>query len=192
MEEGRLPWTAEKMSTDSILKALNILFRHARLDIPYYVVAADELRGHVCYEKLPAVVIQNIDDGKGVHWIAYYVHNVNEFEYFDSYGIDLNIYYKVQRPRGRMVRENCTVLQSASSYVCGNYCILYVYSRAIGISYEQFLKQFNHSGRHNDNIVRRFVNNIPTMKSACKHACSTKLQSNTCKAKCPSLTRRWW
>ena len=55
MAEGRLPWIAEKISTNSILKALSILFQYARLDIPYYFVAADELREHVCYVKLPRV-----------------------------------------------------------------------------------------------------------------------------------------
>jgi hypothetical protein len=74
----------------------------------------------------------------GAHWLAFfYNHYTSRLEYFDSYGMDLSMYadvYDALRSRG--LTALCTAanslgsLQSDSSFVCGHYCIAFLYWRS--------------------------------------------------------------
>ena len=81
-----------------------------------------------------------------------------EREYFDSYGNPVNT-YNVQVP-GKIVNENCRVLQSAASETCGEFCLYFVYHRAIGISYNKIISNFSSRSGVNDRKVKKFVDSI--------------------------------
>ena len=82
-----------------------------------------------------------------------------ECEFFDSYGDSYEEYRHLMPPAWNVVRENCVQLQSDISQVCGEYCIMFVAERSRGVSYEDFLKNFNFNTSYNDWLVTRFVYN---------------------------------
>jgi len=111
------------------------------------------------------MIIQNCDPlGKpGSHWIAYVAYENGTCEYFDSYGNPIQT-YNVQVP-GKIIKENCQVLQSATSETCGEFCLYFLYHRAIGTSYNKIIQTFSSRSAVNDRRVKKFVSAI----SYCLH-----------------------
>ena len=174
------------MNTSSLLKALDILFRSNRSNVNYYVTAADRVWDTVKFDKYPIALICNTDPerSEGKHWIAFWMPRKGVCEYFDSFALPVYRYWNVQVP-AEITRENCTIYQSALSNVCGNHCLFYLYNRAIGVSYSDFVNNnYSYSVRHNDNIVRRFVSQIPGLELCRDYPCNKKIQANKCRIAC--------
>ena len=170
------------MNTFQIESTLESLLYFTKLNLPYYVIAANELE-NVKIKSYPCIIIQNCDNlgQPGSHWIAYFIISPLKTEYFDSYGNDISLYPNVQVP-GNIVRENCIALQPAASETCGHFAIFYVYHRAIGVKYKHILNILSKSRRKNDKIVKQFINNVATncnskFKSNCNQCCCSRIKN---------------
>ena len=172
------------MNTTSIERALGIL-----LDIPFYVIAANELH-LIPFNQFPVAIVQNTSERlPGQHWIAWIVYNKErEGEYFDSYGYPISKYRLVQRPVLTIVKENCKQIQQSHSFVCGQMCIFFLYHRLNGVSYEAILQKFRNSRRYNDFIVQKFVDDMQSSEFH-KHSLYETdrkcVLQNTCKLALP-------
>jgi len=146
------------MNNYKLEEALSVLL--ARTNIPYHVIAANH---HVSLKRYPTAIIQNTEEhyvpNDGKHWIAWFVTSPTTCEFFDSYGNSLSHYDKLQPPVKKIVKQNCKSLQSYDSYVCGQYCLMFLYFRAMGKSYEKFLDNFVNNRFYNDYVVTKFYKN---------------------------------
>ena len=88
------------------------------------VFARDELPDLSSYIR-PWCLILNTDpkDQPGIHWLALYETIAGGIELFDSFGLSPRIYSLDFLDPLHM----SFFLQSFSSFVCGHYCIVYIY-----------------------------------------------------------------
>jgi hypothetical protein len=177
------------MDTHEIEISLQILFKLSNITFPFFVTAADTLHQIKNIKKYPILIVQNTDRIKdpGQHWIAWFILSNTHAEYFDSYGKTVETYKNVEMPTSNIVLENCLSLQSPTSFVCGAYCIYYLYYRALGKSYKEILNSFSKNVVKNDRKVEMFVKSIHSVKrgrngygGSNKHK-NIKCQNNTCK-----------
>ena len=108
----------------------------------------------------------------GEHWVAIYVEN-NIGEYFDSYGLPppLDLEQVLDQ-----VCHNFTFnphqLQDYLSFVCGEYCIYYLYHRQCGERLHEICNKLKSYGEANDSIVAEFVNqHWPNSSYICGQIC---------------------
>lgn len=128
--------------------------------LEYNVFAANRIPIHV---KLPIFFVSNLDpDSKpGSHWIAIYIDEHGDGEYFDSFG---------RKPRGShylFLKTNCKkwvyntqVVQNYLTSVCGEYCLLYIYFRINGVSFNNFLQMFSEDTLCNDVIINKIFKSL--------------------------------
>jgi hypothetical protein len=126
------------------------------------VFAADEapawssLQPRSCY-------VMNTDPGdqEGEHWLAVYKPTDGPPELFDSFALPLTRYKSVpalaDAPPG--LRITPRALQSPFSYVCGHYCVYYLYYRTRGSTLDRIVR-FLASRPSRDTIVREFVKRL--------------------------------
>ena len=88
------------------------------------VFARDELPD-VTRDKLPWCLILNNDpkDLPKTHWLALYATQSSRIELFDSFGFSPSMYGLDSLDSLHLLYS----LQSPSSFVCGDYCIVYIY-----------------------------------------------------------------
>lgn len=124
------------------------------------VYSADKLPKAI--KNLPTAFVANTDPSHkpGQHWIAVYISEDGNGEYFDSYG---------QPPHGypefvSFLRKNCTTwiynskrLQDYFSTVCGQYCLFYLLHRCRGWSLDTITGLFSNDRRDNDQQVNDFI-----------------------------------
>lgn len=144
----------------------------------------------------PVAFVFNTDSSRkpGAHWVAAYVDEKSRGHYFDSYGLKPQIPDHIARLRKncKTLRYNDLQLQSVSSDVCGHFCIMFLYFMASGIGFHEFINMFSRDTQQNDDIVREFVENLITQKTAskskstqsggrgfCKQACRAKFLKKT-------------
>ena len=120
-------------------------------------------------------MVVNTDPAKrpGEHWVAFYVEN-GEGEYFDSYGLP--------PPRDlEIVLDRCCFhyaynkyqLQDLWTFVCGQFCVYYLYHRNQGERLGSIVDRLRKYGEKNDCIVETFV--------AQKWGCTEKGEGQTCR-----------
>ena len=87
---------------------------------------------------------------------------------------------------GDIAIENCNIHQSALSNVCGYHCLFFVYNRAIGVSYHDFVNNcYNYNTKFNDMMVRRWVTQIPGLEPCRDYPCYfVKSQKCKCRIAC--------
>lgn len=104
----------------------------------------------------PSAIVVNTDPHTrpGTHWTAIYINENREADYFDSYGRPPNITCKdfIQR-NSRVARFSTLTLQSLTSSLCGQYCVLFLYFRSRGFSMDQFLNMLTNSTAINDRLI---------------------------------------
>lgn len=95
----------------------------------------------------------------GTHWVGIYVSADDDALYFDSYGLPPYIPDHIQRLRKncKTYRWSSSLLQSATSDVCGQFCIMFLYYMSAGLGFTRFLENFSDDLSKNDNIARNFV-----------------------------------
>ena len=101
--------------------------------------------------KSNSCLIANTDTSKekGTHWIAMYKEN-GICEFFDSYGRPpfKNKYL------GKNYIHNNKILQNFNTYVCGEYCLYFLYYRCRGNTYKEIVDTLKYDG---DSIVEDFI-----------------------------------
>lgn len=113
----------------------------------------------------PIAFICNTEDSKrsGAHWIGIFVNNKSEGLYFDSYGVKPFVasIANVLRKNCKTIKFNDQQLQSDSSNVCGQFCLMFLYYMTHGIDFPSFLDLFSEKNLlANDNIAVEFVKNL--------------------------------
>lgn len=108
----------------------------------------------------PAGLIINTDehDKPGEHWVAMYVDRDGRGWYFDSYGLPPIIPQHIQRLRRncKFFRYNLKKLQSDSSDVCGQFCVVFLHFMSCGFGMARFNHLFGDDARKNDRLVREY------------------------------------
>ena len=109
----------------------------------------------------PTAFVFNTDDHTrpGMHWVAVYVNSSNIGYYFDSYGMPPFVPEHINRLRKncKHFRWNVKQLQSETSDVCGQYCIMFLQNMSNGISMRVFLDNFSADTNKNDAIARNYI-----------------------------------
>lgn len=108
----------------------------------------------------PAGIIANTDEHTkpGEHWVAMYVDRDGRGWYFDSYGLPPIIPQHLARLRRncKFFRCNIKQLQSNSSDVCGQFCVIFLHFMSCGFGMAKFNDLFTDNPRKNDELVREY------------------------------------
>ena len=98
----------------------------------------------------------------GQHWVAIHVDRNGHGIFFDSYGMPPYIAHHI-----RHLRKNCKKfcwnnmpLQSETSKVCGQFCIMFLDFMSRGHRLENFLNIFSPDSKANDRIAKRYVDKL--------------------------------
>jgi hypothetical protein len=128
------------------------------------VFAADEAPAWSSLEPRSCYVM-NSDPGEkeGEHWLAVYKPGDGDPELFDSFALPLSRYNDVRTlaDAPHSLRLTPRALQSPFSYVCGHYCVYYLYYRTRGNSLDKIVR-FLASRPARDTLVRDFVKRLRT------------------------------
>ena len=111
-------------------------------------------------QSFPSTIVLNTDkhDKKGTHWLAVYMQDRKNLEFFDSFGLPPETYgediarFVKKYPR---IRCNNTRLQSITSNVCGQYCIFFIVKRCQGLCMTSIVNVL--SRKKNDFRMFQFV-----------------------------------
>ena len=135
----------------------------------------------------PSLFVANTQGSRfpGDHWVAFFFDKHGPAEYFDSYG--LKPYVKshldfIQRNSLQWV-YNAQELQALGSTVCGQYCVIFLMSRARGCSMHDFISDFSPQNFHlNDKTVSLLYKNYvnPRRRSCisahpCTQCCTVRM-----------------
>lgn len=132
------------------------------------VYAADCLPHHISPSTALVVNTDPHNEG-GTHWVAFYLdENFNDgrgmIEYFDSYGQPphLQFYQGFLRRNARRYLYNEHRLQSDTTRVCGQYCLVYLYFRTRhDLRMTDFVQLFGDgSTSDNDAAIKRLFRKI--------------------------------
>jgi hypothetical protein len=99
---------------------------------------ADKVPSTSLVEQQPSCFVLNThpEGQPGEHWLAFYYDGRGTLEYFDSYGMPLEVHAHVHRAiascglLSMCKRANVEMLQSSVTAACGQYCVLFLYWRA--------------------------------------------------------------
>lgn len=112
----------------------------------------------------PCSYVINLDEASnpGSHWVALYVDEYNNANYFDSYGkpppddcTDLIKILSCFSPKPILFSHK--KLQSIESTVCGHYCALFVILTGEGVSMGEFQSLFSDDYAFNDLVVKKLI-----------------------------------
>lgn len=110
------------------------------------------------FSSFPYCLIANTDrmGSMGSHWVAIFVNDRNNVEYFDSYGEPPNEDLKSHLSKFARIKHGNVKLQSFFSDTCGYYALFFLFMRSIGIEYDSIIKILrNRSDR--DIYVKNFI-----------------------------------
>lgn len=126
------------------------------------VYALDRLP--VRQKELPYGLIANTEthDKRGKHWIAMYFSKEGG-EFFDSYGHKPEyfsyVFSSYLSRNTTVVNYNKIRIQSYSTDVCGEYCLLYLLYRCRNLRMNDFMQLFEKNlDLENDSFVRQYIN----------------------------------
>lgn len=92
----------------------------------------------------------------GTHWVAIYVPNKLNIEYFDSFGELPNETIIKYLLNFENIHLNKLKIQSLFSDVCGHFCIFYIIKRCRNIAFKKIIQKFC-SKKNPDFYVKSFV-----------------------------------
>ena len=110
----------------------------------------------------PICLIANVDkhNQRGSHWIAMYINPQTETgSLFDPYGVapeEEFVTYMNTLTNGRWI-YNTVRLQSEYSTTCGQYCVMFVYFKCRGYTFDEFIDLFTTDTVVNDFIVTDLI-----------------------------------
>ena len=88
-------------------------------------------------------------------------------EIFDSYGMPLQAYNpNLMLPtQGLRIVQQSQSVQQEFSTVCGQHSIFFIFKRASGITYEDFIHLYTDNEFVNDKMVCQFINSVFDLKT---------------------------
>ena len=111
--------------------------------------------------EFPGSFIANTDESTkdGQHWVAFYVVDGKNVEYFDSYGLKpKNKHFVNYLKKFKKKSYNTKRLQGPLSTTCGQYALTFIFQRSLGISMKEFVEIFSkHDFHENDHLVQNMV-----------------------------------
>jgi len=174
------------MDEDGLRDLLWTLLR--RYNVPFCVLPANV---HVNITQYPTCIVRNTAKAGEWwgHWVAFFVTSPTTFEAFDSYANSIDVYRDIIKPEGTCVRENYMKIQQRFTYLCGEYCAWWLYSRVIGISYDSFIYRFSNNLGFNDNLVRRFIASVPNLHPHLMYTRRSERQTCFCLHQLPEFDK---
>lgn len=123
----------------------------------------------------PFGLIFNSDPAQspGTHWLAIYADAGRAPDFFDSYGLPPSFY-----GLDPDLRSTTRSVQSLDSAVCGHYCLLFLYYRYHGLSFDSTLATIQH--KYTDASAARMIASLTRTRTSLNHQC----QGQTCSKKC--------
>ncbi len=121
------------------------------------VYAADEL-STVDVDALPAFLIANTSNRNkvGTHWICIWIPERGPCEYFDSTGREADwnfVHFMTDYTDSYLCLQDR--IQNYGTETCGLFCLDYVSARTRGLSFTDYVKEFDVGNLNgNENIVR--------------------------------------
>ena len=110
----------------------------------------------------PWGIVFNVDpiQDPGSHWLAMY-YDLSHIEVFDSYG-GRNFFQRYPglsflTQYNKVKIKNSPRLESEDTYVCGHYCLSFLWHRTRNVVFKHFLQSFPGPTKTNDKIVCQFV-----------------------------------
>lgn len=113
----------------------------------------------------PAAFIINTQPStqEGEHWLVVYFPSRGLPEYFDSYGLKMQL-KEIKDFIGQRYKSNVRLLQHLLSSACGQYCIHFIHKRCRDNSFESIIHSFSENQLLNDQRVNYYVENIFSTK----------------------------
>jgi hypothetical protein len=110
-------------------------------------------------EKYPHCFIANTDKKgtRGEHWVAFFVNNEKNIEYFDSYAAEPNEDITKYLSNFLEIKMNNYKIQSPFSDSCGHFCVYFIFNRCIGINFREIIKNLLNSKNTIDLMLKFFV-----------------------------------
>lgn len=109
----------------------------------------------------PTAYVFNTDNHQkpGAHWVSVYADKSGNALFFDSYGFAPTVPEHINRLRKncKRLRWNTAQLQSLTSDVCGQFCIMFLYYMSTGLGFDKFMQHFSTDFQKNDEVARNFV-----------------------------------
>ena len=146
------------------------------------VYAADTLPHDIT---LPCGLIVNTDVTglPGTHWLAIYVDKKKQGEYFDSYGLPPMVQHHLSFLRRHCTswRHNTKTIQSPTSEMCGQYCMLYLDQKFKKKPLNQIIERMR-AGSVDSNDAKAYVTFVNTFGHVTHNNRQGRCQSCCCRA----------
>lgn len=109
------------------------------------------------FYEYPYCLIANTDryGEPGTHWIAIYVKDKDNAEYFDSFGEEPNKDISSYLNQFVNINKNKTKIQSIYDNSCGAHVIYYIIQKCQNKTLKNIIKELN--SQYNDSLVKLFV-----------------------------------
>lgn len=140
--------------------------------------ARDELPNMVKQPR-PFGLIFNTDPAGtvGTHWLAIYA-DAHTTDFFDSYGLPPSFYGFDTS----LFRSTTNSVQSLGSAVCGHYCLLFLYYRTHGHSFESSISSLQN--KYTDASAARMISSLTRYSDRNRHP---QCKGQTCSNKCRQI-----
>lgn len=123
--------------------------------------SANTIPSKPCASRLyPYCAVVNTDNSNepGTHWIAIYVSNSTNIEYFDSFALQPNEIIQDYLSQFSNIKHSKVQLQTINSTVCGQYAIYFISNRCYGDSFDKIEKHLSTECKsHSNKVVNSFV-----------------------------------
>ena len=138
----------------------NLLTKREKLNHFHGVFGRDEIK-NIKIHSLPCSFIFNEDNftGRGTHWVAVYIDEDNQLDFYDSFGQKPTLKEFKNFTRPFKLNYNKIQVQSFESDTCGQHCIFFLFNRTKNVTMNSLIsKYFNvHQLLLNDIYVYNFV-----------------------------------
>jgi hypothetical protein len=173
------------MNTIQLQSCLLKILKHK--DFQIGVLASDEL---TLVERKKFLIVVNSEPSflPGQHWVAFLKIGKN-LEFFDSFGKDVDFYgsyFKLfVKSHGGKVIYNNTQLQSNESFLCGQYCLFFLFCRNHNMKYKRILECFSKWDLNaNDVMISQFYVRVQAILHKKLKHCKCFLKSTCIQENC--------
>ena len=160
------------MDEHLLLRSMKVICNKYSPKTKSYVVAVNEMKNISKRKWRKFGVIQNTQPRGhiGSHWLLWYSEKPNVVEYFDSFGKEPSA-YKIQLPRGKIVKRNQISFQPDESNLCALYCLYVFKNRLEGRCFDWIMRDFSEQGKmKNEILVLNFFQSLRvcSKRESCK------------------------